>query len=284
VLRRVGKESLVGRIPEGLRDTVGKRLSRLSKHTNRVLSVAAVVGRDFQLDVLRQVLACPEEELETGLEEASAVGIVEERSVVGTTIIYRFGHGFFRQTLYDEILAPRRIRLHQQVAHALEDIHRRRLEEHAAELAEHYAFSSDTSDLSKAVDYATLAARHATEVFAYGEAARQLERALAVQDLVDPDDREQRCDLLLALGAALYPSGETERVIEHTAPDALVLAEALGDRDRAFRACRLALDCLFARGARAHLRTSRGQSVLVAIRTWAASNAFTQTSRWRMRS
>jgi hypothetical protein len=154
--------------------------------------------------------------------------------VVGTTITYRFGHAFFRRTLYHEIVAPRRIRLHQQTARVLEDVHRLRLDEHAAELAENYAFSSDTSDLAKAVQYGELAARRATEVFAYGEAARQLERALAVQDLVDPDDPVIRLDLLLALSEALFHAGENERVIAHLAPDALVLAEGLGDRSRAF--------------------------------------------------
>ena len=180
--------ALAGRIPEGLRDAVGKRVSRLSESTNRVLSVASVIGREFQLDVLRQVLAGPEGELEAALEEASAAAIIEERSVVGTTITYRFSHAFFRQTLYDEIVAPRRIRLHQQVARALEEVHRRRLDEHAAELAEHYAFSSDALDLAKAVHYGELAARRATDVFAYGEAARQLERALVVLELADPED------------------------------------------------------------------------------------------------
>jgi DNA-binding CsgD family transcriptional regulator len=252
-LWRVGERSLAGRIPEGLRDAVGKRLSRLSEGTNRALSVASVVGREFELDVLRQVLVRPEEELEAGLEEASAAGIIEERSFVGTTITYQFNHAFFRQTLYDEIVAPRRIRLHQQIARALEEVHGRRLEEHAAELAEHYAFSSDPSDLSKAVEYATLAAERAMDVFAYGEAARQLERALAVQDLVDPDDGVKRLELLLTLGAALVPSGETERVLTQVAPDTFALAEELNDRSLAFRACRLALDCLFAQGAGAGL-------------------------------
>jgi predicted ATPase len=37
-LRRVGDQTLAGRIPEGLRDAVGKRLSRLSDSTNRVKS------------------------------------------------------------------------------------------------------------------------------------------------------------------------------------------------------------------------------------------------------
>ena len=55
-LRRVGQDALAGRIPEGLRDVVGKRLSRLGPHTNRALSVASVIGREFQVEVLQQVL------------------------------------------------------------------------------------------------------------------------------------------------------------------------------------------------------------------------------------
>ncbi|HEY1295138.1 MAG TPA: AAA family ATPase [Chloroflexota bacterium] len=254
-LRRVGIESLAGHMPEGLRDVVGKRLSRLSPAANQVLGVASVIGREFQLDVLRRVHAGSEEELERALEDAVGAALVEERSVVGAAITYRFSHAFFQQTLYDEIMAPRRIRLHQQVAHVLEEVssNARRLEEHAAELAEHYAFSSDTPDLMKAVHYGELAARRAMDVFAYGEAARQLERTLVVLDLADPADTSKRCDLLLALGQALWPAGETERVIAHVAPDAFALAEKQGDRRRAFLACRLALDCLQAQG-RMYLR------------------------------
>ena len=50
-----GEESLASRIPEGLRDVIGKRLSRLSVECNRALSVAAVIGREFRLDVLQLV-------------------------------------------------------------------------------------------------------------------------------------------------------------------------------------------------------------------------------------
>jgi predicted ATPase len=176
-LRRVGDQTLAGRIPEGLREAVGKRLSWLSENTNRVLHIAAVIGREFQLDVLRQVIDCPEQELETALEEASAAAILEERWAVGATIMYRFSHAFFRQTLYDEIVAPRRIRLHQQIAFALEEVHARRVGEHAAELAEHFSFYSDALNLAKTVRYGELAAKRAMDVFAYGEAARHPRRA-----------------------------------------------------------------------------------------------------------
>ena len=248
--------TLPGHVPEGLREVVGKRLARLSAGTNQVLGIASVIGREFQLEVLRRVSAKSDEDLEISLEEAAAAEIVEERSVVGPTVTYRFGHAVFRQVLYEEMLAPRRIRLHRSIARVLEDVYARRLDEHASELAEHYAFSSDVADLARAVQYAQLAAKRATDVFAYGEASRQLERALQIQDLVDPDDSSERCDLLLAFGEALALSGDPQRAMAFAAPDALALAERLQDRHRAFRACRIALDSIEFQGAGVSAATS----------------------------
>ena len=101
---------------------------------------------------------------------------------------------------------------------------------------------SDAADLAKAVHYGELAARRATEAFAFGEAARQLERALQVDELADADDVRSRCDLLLALGEVLGLAGEAERALRQIAPEALPIAEELGDRSRSTsRACRIAV-------------------------------------------
>jgi tetratricopeptide (TPR) repeat protein len=218
---------------------VGKRLSRLSERANQVLSVAAVIGRDFRLDVLSRVVTFSEEEVIEALEEAQERAVIEEHQV-GGALAFRFTHAFFRQTLYEEIFAARRIRWHQQVARALEEVHGRRLDEHAAELAEHFAHSSDTEDLKKAVAYGELAVQRAMSVYAYGEAVRHLEGALKAQEVLNPDDRVRRCDLLLALGEALLPAGEAQRALDTTAPQALELAEAIGDNSRASRACHVA--------------------------------------------
>jgi len=234
-------------IPEGLRDVIGKRLSKLSPECNRLLSIAAVIGRDFRLDTL-QVVAAPstsagqglsEEEVIGGLEEATHVGVLEEQSRVGI-VRYRFAHAFFRQTLYEEMSAPRRLRVHQEVALALERQYAARPEEHATELAEHFAQSTDPENLKRAVGYGELAAQRAMAVYAFGEAARHLEAALEVQEVLDPDDRARRCDLLLALCEALGPAGEGQRVAEEVAEQAFALAEALGDGQRASRAAWLA--------------------------------------------
>jgi hypothetical protein len=230
-------------IPEGLRDVVGKRLSRLSEKTNQVLSVAAVIGREFRLDVLQHVAGLPEEELYVALEEATERAVVEQRQAVGT-VGFRFTHAFFRQTLYEEIFVPRRIRLHQNVGKALEEIYGRRLDEHAAELAEHFVQSTEPADLTKALRYSEAAAERAMQVFAYGEAVRHLEQALRTQEVLDPDDRTKHCDLLLRLGEALGPAGEPQRVFDDAAEQALALAEALGDDSRAAGICQLAIEAL----------------------------------------
>ncbi len=209
-LSRTTDTPLTMSIPEGLRDVIGKRLSRLSQECNRLLSVAAVIGREFRLDVLQDVAGVSEEALYAALEEASATGIVEERRHAGAGLAYRFAHAFFRQTLYEETFTPRRIRFHQQVARAMEQRYAGRLEEHAAELAEHFAQSTEPADLAKAVEYATLAAERALSVFAYSEAAELLEQALNAQDVLDPADRRKRCELLVALGDAQSKSGDLD--------------------------------------------------------------------------
>jgi predicted ATPase len=152
-LRRMGDEPLAGRIPEGLRDVIGKRLTRLSDACNRVLTVASVIGREFRLDVLERVIEMGDDERLAALKEASSVGVVEERTDLGTGVTFRFTHAFFRQTLYDEIFAPQRLQHHQLVARALEAVHERRLDEHASEIAEHFSHSTDMEGLTKALTY-----------------------------------------------------------------------------------------------------------------------------------
>ena len=230
-------------IPEGLRDVIGKRLSLLSKECNQLLSVASVIGREFAMDTLKAVAGISEDVFVNALKEAVRLSVLEERSQVGT-VRYRFTHAFFRQTLYEEMIAPQRLKLHQQVARALETLYAKRLEEHAAELAEHFSQSTDPADLTKAVSYGEMAAGRATAVYAYGEAVRLLDQALRVQKVLDPEDKGKVCDLLLDLGDALIYAGEPRHVLDVEAPTALSLAEAISDTARAARACILAMEAL----------------------------------------
>jgi DNA-binding CsgD family transcriptional regulator len=234
-------------VPRGLRHVIGKRLAQLSPACNGLLPLAAVIGREFRLDTLKQIAGLAEDSVITGLEEATRVGVLEEQAGVGP-VSYRFAHALFRQTLYEELSAPRRQRVHQEVARALEQQYAGRTDVHAAELTEHYAHASDIEDLEKAVRYGALAAQHAMSVYAYDEAQRLLEHAVKVQETADPDDLARRCDLLLALGEAVLPSEEPRNAAMQVAPQAFGLAEAMGDPRRAARAAVLALEALIRAG------------------------------------
>ena len=256
-------------IPNGLRDVIGKRLRRLSREANQVLAIAAVLGRDFTFETLQSVSVAAgagqapqgEEPLFAALEEAVRGGILEDRSRAGF-LEFRFSHALFRQTLYEDLFIARRLRLHGQAARALERLHADDLDEHAAELAEHFALSRDPADLRKAVQYARLAADRAVAVSAYGEVVRLLEQALQAQDLLDPNDRMARCRLLLALGEAVGPAGEPRRAYEEVAEEAFQLAVAAGDYDCAVQACMIATAAL--------LRQANALAWgLPAFRTWA---------------
>ena len=171
--------------------------------------------------------------------------VIEERSRAGTVglVRYRFTHAFFRQTLYEELIAPRHIRLHQQVARALEALHGSRLSEHASDLADHFSYSSDATDLVKAVQYGERAAERAAAVHDYGEAAQLLDRAIAAQGVLDPGDKEKLCDLGLVLATTLLSADEPSRV-DSVAEEAFALAEAIGDSNRAADASVAALEAM----------------------------------------
>ena len=242
--RGLKQSDILMRIPEGLRDVIGRRLSLLSPACNHLLSTAAVIGREFQLPVLSGVVDVSEDSLLSALEEAKASAVVEELASVAGAVVYRFTHAFFRQTLYEEMIAPRRNRLHQQVALVLESQYANRLEDHAAELAEHFSHSTDPLDLERAVSYGEMAAARALNVLAFGEAVRLLERSLQVQEVLNPEDKAKQYDLLMDLCESLLWAAEARRALDNEIPRAFSMAEAIGDKERAVRSCISAIQAL----------------------------------------
>ena len=80
-------------VPEGIRDALGRRLSRLPEDTNEVLSVAAVVGREFDLVVLGDVASLAALDVIDRLEPALDAGLVNLR--VGNSV-GSFAHALVR--------------------------------------------------------------------------------------------------------------------------------------------------------------------------------------------
>jgi eukaryotic-like serine/threonine-protein kinase len=213
-LLRAGRDVPVpaATLPEGVRAVVAERLGRLSGDCERVLEVAAVVGRDFDLRLLQTAGGLEGERLLELLEEAEAAGVVA--ALAGELGRWRFAHALVREVLYEGLSAARRVRLHGLVGEALEGIHGDDPGPHLAELAHHFVAAAPAGGADRAVRVATLAARYALDVLAWEDAAGLFERALAALELAERPDQRRRCELLLSLGEARMAASDVSAARE----------------------------------------------------------------------
>jgi len=217
-------ESVAEHLPEGIREVIGRRLDRLSEAANRMLSTASAMPGGFTLSVVRAVTGDDEDAVLDLLDEALDAQIVRERS--GDPGTYEFTHALIRQTLYNELNTPRRVRLHRQIGEALEA--EKVGEPSLGELAYHWFQAAPGGASAKALEYATRAAERAMEQVAYEEAARFYDYALQALELEDDGDIARRAALLMDLASAQRQAGDTDAA-NATLRDVAAIARALGD-------------------------------------------------------
>ncbi len=210
-------------IPDGIREVVGRRLSRLSEPTNAVLSWAAVIGREVRLDILAAVAGDQEDCLDA-IDEAVDARLVDE---VGAGR-WRFSHALVRSTLLAELRTTRRVRMHLAVADAYE-LH---APNDLAALAQHFSEAAPLGAGEKAVGYLVRAGDEAIANLAFDEAADLYRRALDVIDDIDLDVAALAADATIGLAVAKRWTG---REFRDEVAHALDLATAIGDGTRMAR-------------------------------------------------
>jgi class 3 adenylate cyclase/tetratricopeptide (TPR) repeat protein len=217
-------------LPESVREVIERRVERLGAEPLEALRLAAVIGREFDLDLLSAVAESDEAQLLDHLEAAVAASLLSESSDrVGR---FRFVHALINQTLHEGLGATRRARMHQRVAQALEQLYGDDPGEHMGELAHHWAAATSAVDLPKAVTYARMAGEHALSKLAPDEAVRWFSQALEL--LGDKAEPSQRCELLIGLGEAQRQSGNA--AFRETLLKASGIASELTDAELAARA------------------------------------------------
>ncbi len=194
-------------VPEGVNEVIARRLGQLSPGALKALTMAAVVGREFRLGVLGELLDADPEEVIAAVEEAITVGLVAEAP--RRLDEFSFSHALVRETIYAQLTRSRRLRLHLRVGEALE---RRPLREdvHPAEIAHHLFLARELGGPEKAVVQTLRAAERAVSSLAYEEAVGQYRRALEVIEEQEQRDEHRRCDILLALGRVLWQTGDAQ--------------------------------------------------------------------------
>ena len=192
-------------IPQGIKQIIGRRLGQLPDACKHVLTVASVLGREFDAEVVGGVAGLPHDGLVEAFDEAVAARVVTEASTPGQL---RFSHALVREVLYDDLSPSRRVSLHQRTGEVLEALYAGNLDPHLAELAHHFTEATQAGNAGKAIRYGRAAGDRAIQLLAYEEAVRLYRMALRASDAAKSRNDVERCELRLALGDAQARAGE----------------------------------------------------------------------------
>jgi DNA-binding CsgD family transcriptional regulator/tetratricopeptide (TPR) repeat protein len=159
------------RLPRSLRGAVQQRIDRLSPAAREIVSLAAVVGRRFDFELLQRLARVDEWSLLAVVKELIAAQVIVEESQDR----FAFRHVLTRQAIYDELLTRERATLHRAVAEAAEQLDADAPNRHLDDLAYHF---SQAKVWGKALAYAHQAGKRACRLHAPRAAVEHLTRAL----------------------------------------------------------------------------------------------------------
>jgi DNA-binding SARP family transcriptional activator len=207
------------------RAVLAGRIAQVGPGGREVAELAAVIGRDFTMELLTRAADLDPDSVIGAVDELWRRRIIREHS----SSSYDFAHDLLRDSAYAGISPPRRGHLHRRVAEALELIHADDPGSAAAALAYHYERAGLQA---RAVPHHVRAAEVATAVFANQKAVRHYRRAIELLGRAGPgrdrdaDELAVRAAMAAPLNAQYgYASTELQAGFERTRE----LAERLGD-------------------------------------------------------
>jgi predicted ATPase/class 3 adenylate cyclase len=189
-------------LPNNLRGVLSARIDRLPDSPRQVLQYAAVIGRTFNLHVLKRLTNL------NGEFDAHIQYLRESSLIEAAHEEYIFRHVLIQEAAYESILLKTRAELHRRIGETLEELHLDRIDEFAPLLAHHFYAAKDARSLK----YDVLAGENAARLYANAEAAMHFRRALEAAKRTQGDNH-QIAKLHAQLGQSLELSGRYEQAL-----------------------------------------------------------------------
>jgi predicted ATPase len=215
-------------IPTTVQGVLAARIDRLAPDEKALLQQLSVIGREFPLGLVRQVIPQPEADLYRLLASLQRREFLYEQPAF-PEVEYIFKHALTQEVAYGTVLQEQRKLLHERTGQTLETIYRTTLSEHYSDLAHHYSRSGNAA---KAVEYLSLAGQQAAQRSANTEALTQLSAAVKLLETC-PDTRtraQQELALQTTLGSVFIAAkGYTAPEVGQTYARARHLCQQLDD-------------------------------------------------------
>ena len=218
-------------VPDGVRETISRRLNRLSDNCHQALATASVIGREFDFGLLHSLTGdITENQLLEVIDESLETHLIEE--VPGERDRYQFSHALIQDTLSGELSSSRKVRIHGRIGETLERLYEGNVEANAAVIAHHFSEARLVTGNEKVVQYCLLAGEQALAGYAHEEALQQFQRAVDATEGRPMD--AQIAAILGGLGRAQAATFERHRIREvmATLSRAIDYFAQAGDVDR----------------------------------------------------
>ena len=192
------------RVPPPVREVVLRRVNRLPGKTVTLLSMAAIAGQEFDLEVVAEAASFEVDAALEAIDPAVAAGlVVEDDRRLGW---FGFAHALVAEALYEATGRWRRTRLHHRIGQITAKVWAGR-DERVAEIARHWLLAAELgpATAAKAAAYAAGAARAADARLAHEAAAESWSQSLAAAELAG--DSVDQYALLVGRAISLYRSG-----------------------------------------------------------------------------
>jgi class 3 adenylate cyclase/tetratricopeptide (TPR) repeat protein len=216
-------------IPETVQSVIAARIDSLSPKRKSLLQMASVIGPEFPIMLLREVVDLAGLELQKVLTELQAAHFLYE-TLSGASIQCEFTHALVHEVAYGGLISAKRQMLHARVLRAMETQHRENPQDVIESLAHH---ALNAALWQEAVMYLSGAGDKALELSAFREGGSFFESALQALTHL-PQDHErirQGIDIRLKL-RAIFGATEDYNLMEHYLAEAETLATLIDDRPR----------------------------------------------------
>ncbi|HKY09621.1 MAG TPA: hypothetical protein VJQ55_15335, partial [Candidatus Binatia bacterium] len=200
---------------------------RLGKDAEELLRVASVIGREFPLSLIKELMGYEDDRLIENLDRCEGAALISSQQAGGEEI-YSFRHDMMQEALYESIGPARRRRHHLRVGIAIEKFYGSRLEDWYEALGKHFF---EGNDLAKAVDYSLKAGDRASAVSSWGRASDHYQTAFEILEEFKSHPREQ-AEVLEQLALATMWFGRGGDSLGQW-KKALSIYETLGDKKKA---------------------------------------------------
>ena len=188
-------------IPHTVAEVFRRRATMLDENQRALLKVLAVCGRPTAADVLAHGARLDSENVHSALTQLVERRMAQE--VPGPGLLFRLSHDRLREIVYGDLEAQVRTNLHLTLAHSMEAIYARELEEHIFDIVDQYNFATEllsrSEDRDKVARYNELAGHRSKKAGAFEAAGKYFRSALA---LLPPDSWETDYARIAAISKA----------------------------------------------------------------------------------